>query len=70
VLTIVLWVCAGARERGEECVMESLWVAAGHLQPGQDGVDMGGAAGQRVRVCLRASGPHTGCQDGAVAPFP
>lgn len=48
--------------------MEPVWVTARHMQPGQDGVDMGGAARERVRVCLGAAGPHAGRQDGAVAP--
>lgn len=50
--------------------MEPVRVAARNVQPGQDGVDMGGAARERVRVCLGADGPHAGRQDGAVAPGP
>lgn len=62
--------CAGARERGEERVVEPVRVAARHVQPGQDGVAMGGAAGQRVRVRVGDAGAHTGREDGAVAPSP
>ena len=49
--------------------MEPVRFAARDVQPGQDGVDMGGAAGERVRVRVGAAGAHAGRQDGAVAPF-